>query len=108
MHYMTDMSERLRRARKAAGFKTMQDACEAHNLRYPTYAGHENGWREFPGEAAKYAHLFKVDLIWLMTGRGNMKPKSDKDPVLDLFESIPPERQGEAINFLAYLAGRKQ
>jgi hypothetical protein len=108
MHIMSDMSERLRQARKQAGYRTMRLAADALGLHYPTYAGHENGWREFPHEAARYAFLFKVNLVWLMTGRG--KPKSapsDKDPILELYERIPPDKQGQAVDYLTFLADQK-
>lgn len=107
MHFMSDPSERLRQARKLAGFKTMREAAEAHGLDYPTYAGHENGHRGFSHQAVRYATLFRVNLIWLMTGRGSPKSKSPNNPIADLIEAIPPEKQAQAIEYLSFLATLK-
>ena len=107
MHRMDDMSQRLRKARKLAGYKTMRAATEAHGLHYPTYAGHENGHRKFPHDAAYYADLFHVSLVWLMTGRGQMKVRGGQHPIVDLFEAIPLDKQGQAIEYLEFLGRNK-
>lgn len=50
---------------------------------YATYAGHENGSKAgFRNDDAQvYARRFKVDLTWLLTGRGAMEPKG-KAPIV--------------------------
>lgn len=69
---MDGIAERLREARKAAGFKRAVDAATSLGVQYQTYAGHENGNRGFDSEAAaKYARRFKVSLDWLLTGKGD-------------------------------------
>jgi hypothetical protein len=108
MHFMDDPSERLRKARRMAGYKTMRQAAEAHGLDYPTYAGHENGHRGFSHVAPRYAQLFKVNLIWLMTGRGNPKTKPGHDPVVEMFQALPPDKQAQIIDFMTYLSARKE
>jgi len=42
----------------------------------PSYTHHENGTRGFSKTADRYARFFRVSLDWLMTGRGDMKPRS--------------------------------
>lgn len=43
------------------------------NIPEGTYLGHENGSRGFKGRAESYAQRFKVNLEWLLTGRGQAK-----------------------------------
>ena len=68
---MTEMHERLIWARKEAGYETAREAAEALGIREPTYMGHENGFRGFKASAEVYARKFKVNLEWLLTGRGS-------------------------------------
>ena len=51
--------------------KPPAEAAEALGIREPTYMGHENGFRGFKASAEVYARKFKVNLEWLLTGRGN-------------------------------------
>lgn len=70
---MSDLSERLTAARKAARFETAAEASRYLRVNYQTYAGHENGNSGFkPKTADLYARKFKVSLDWLLTGRGQM------------------------------------
>lgn len=61
--------ERLIEARKAAGFEYAQDAAAALGVKYPTYAAHENGSRQFTQSAALYAKRFKTTIDWLLLGK---------------------------------------
>ena len=73
---MTDKAQRLMQARRAAGFETVADAARYLGVKYPTYAGHENGASGFKSDTADlYARKFKVSLDWLLTGRGSMSGK---------------------------------
>jgi len=47
-----------------------------------TYTQHENGIRGFTRSAERYARLFKVDLDWLLTGRGDMRGKRPSIPLM--------------------------
>lgn len=90
---MEEMHERLIAARKAAGFKTAQEAAESLDVKYPTYAGHENGTTGLRLDvAAKYARKFKVSIDWLATGRGKgpraIPLDQPADWKLDLQEAI--------------------
>ena len=73
---MKDAATRLAMAREAAGFPEAADAARAMGIKYSTYAGHENGSRGFALNAERYARFFRVDLNWLLTGRGEMKDKA--------------------------------
>lgn len=76
MHFMKEMHERLTWARETSGLETAAAAAEALGVDYPTYAGHENGHRGFKRPSAvAYARKFRVDLQWLLTGRG--APRKD-------------------------------
>jgi transcriptional regulator with XRE-family HTH domain len=68
---MTDPNERLIQARKMAGFSTAQEAADSLGVKYPTYAGHENGTTGMRAPVAeKYAKKFRVSIDWLLTGKG--------------------------------------
>lgn len=70
---MTEVSERLIKARKTAGYETAADAARALGLRPSTYYSHENGSIGLRSHVAdKYARKFRVSLDWLLTGRGEM------------------------------------
>lgn len=101
---MSGKSDRLRQARELT-YESMVEAVGAMNgVVYSTYAGHENGSREYSDvEAVQYARLFRVNLIWLLTGQGEPRPKGGNHPIVDLFEAIAPDRQPQAIEFLEYL-----
>jgi len=61
------MADRLKQARKMAGFKTAQDAADAFGWQAGAYRHHENGTRSFDVDAAKrYGRAFKVNPGWLL------------------------------------------
>ena len=66
------MNERLRVARKKAGFETARLAAAALGVPESTYIGHENGNRGFPAKkASRYARMFKTTEEWLLYGKGD-------------------------------------
>jgi phage repressor protein C with HTH and peptisase S24 domain len=65
-----EIGSRLALARQAAGFDSAADAAAALNVKYPTYAGHENGTRGLRRNIEKYARRFNVSMDWLLTGKG--------------------------------------
>lgn len=72
-----DLSERLQKARIAAGYNSVREAAAAVGVNYQTYAGHENGSSGFRADkGALYARRFKVNFEWLMSGRGPMLPNN--------------------------------
>lgn len=76
---MEHEGDRLKAARIAAGFVTAADAARAMGLPESTYVGHENGSRGFARLAKRYASRFAVNLEWLMSGKGEMRPKSARE-----------------------------
>lgn len=79
---MDSLSDRLKKARKAAGFATPTDAARAMSMPPPTYLGHENGTTGLRRTAAiKYAKKFGVSIDWLLTGSG-ISGRAAKVPVI--------------------------
>jgi transcriptional regulator with XRE-family HTH domain len=72
---ITTLAKRLKRAREAAGYATATEAARRQGWNENTYRSTENGTRP-PGRGAavEYARAFNVNLDWLLTGRGSMKP----------------------------------
>ena len=72
---MTEPHLRLQAARKRAGYDTAQAAAEAFGWRPVTYRKHESGDRGLRMDVARrYARAFRVDLGWLLTGKGDSEP----------------------------------
>ena len=95
------LHERLREARKAAGFSTAKEAAEAFGWNKNTVTSNENGNRTFSRESAeRYARAYRVDLGWLLTGKGSMKANPANDPesaeVFEIYKAIPNKREREA------------
>lgn len=80
--YMTEMHERLAKARRDAGYDTPTEAARARGWNEVTYRAHENGERGLrPDAATKYARAFKVSAGWLLTGELAMRGK-DQVPII--------------------------
>lgn len=95
------MNQRLKWARLNDGrYLQAQDAADAMGIKKTTYWGHENGHRGFPrNPAAQYARFYKVDLNWLVTGKGDPRLGSLGKRVDQLGE--PHQREVETfIDFL--------
>lgn len=62
------MAERLREARRRAGYDSVSAAADAFDsIKTPTLTSHENGTREFDVEAAiRYGKAFRVGPAWLL------------------------------------------
>lgn len=66
---MMTRGQRLRKARKEAGYESMTDAVAALCMNYATYAGHETDKRDYgPDDAKRYARLYNVKAGWLLIG----------------------------------------
>jgi len=76
-HRNKKIGERLKKARKEAGFASATDAALALGVKYPTYASHENGLRGVVRSLDLYSRRYKVSLDWLLTGKGNMRAKGE-------------------------------
>ena len=66
------MSNRLAQAR-AQFFTSARSAAIALGIPPYTYVQYENGTRGFTRNAERFAKFFRVDLNWLITGRGEMR-----------------------------------
>ena len=67
--------ERLKIARREAGFGSARSAAIAMDISVYTYSGHENGNRSISQAFAnRYAHRFGVRAAWLMFGDGSPHP----------------------------------
>lgn len=60
--------ERLKDARKAAGFETAEAFAHAVNVKPVTYRAHEQGTRGFSKYASKYARRLRTTAAWLISG----------------------------------------
>lgn len=95
------MHDRLRAARKAAGYGTAKEAAEAFGWNKNTVTSNENGNRTFSRESAqRYAAAYRVDLGWLLTGKGDMKQSASDDPqsaeVINIWSRIKDRDEREA------------
>lgn len=62
---------RLRQARIARGFDTIEAACSRFGFKQSSYTQHENGTRGLRMKTAQqYASAYKVTASWLLTGEG--------------------------------------
>lgn len=89
---MPTPNERLRKARTAAGYKSISAACRAHGWHRSTYGAHENGQNDYtPEQAEVYAKAYKVKPDWLLFGdRGEPPPESPgiDDQLLKLDDEV--------------------
>ncbi|MEH3109001.1 MAG: hypothetical protein PGN22_02720 [Agrobacterium cavarae] len=67
-------ADRLRKARKAAGFRSASEAARSLGVSPSTYIHHENGTRDFDESAANlYSRRYHVAVAWLLLGDGEMQ-----------------------------------
>lgn len=111
MHDMSDddddMPGRLKTARKLAQYETPTDAAKVVKARLgiaeSTYLGHENGGRGFRHLVVKYAALFQVDPLWLLTGTGNPRGRSIMDKII----ALDPVDRKDVERYIDYVASKK-
>jgi hypothetical protein len=64
-----EIATRLQQAREAAGFKSVEDFCQAHELSLKDYPRHEAGTMILrASQAIRYCELLHISLHWLMLG----------------------------------------
>jgi phage repressor protein C with HTH and peptisase S24 domain len=80
---MKEPHQRLQKAR-AQFFDSASAAAEALNIANATYTQHENGKRGFKLHAERYARFFRVNLEWLLTGRGSMRGYQPAIPIMGI------------------------
>ena len=85
-------------------------AAEAVGVKYPTYAGHENGSSGFRADKGSvYARRFKVRFEWLMRGVGPMVDKlTEHRELVEIYDSLPPELRATYVDVLRKLAAPYQ
>lgn len=89
---------RLKTAREALGI-SVADAAKSMGMKYPTYAGHENGTTPFTRDSAeRYAKKFKVSLDWLLTGKG--KGPGEVDETFERLQELWPYLDNQARQLL--------
>lgn len=104
MHFMAtnapdlEMAKRLVRARESAGYASAAAAARGMGVPEPTYSGHENGSRGFLPSVQRYARFFRINWVWLQTGKGTMRGTEE-----DVFAGLDAEREAEARRFIDYL-----
>lgn len=93
---MKNAEDRLRWARKRAGYDSAREAAEALGIPTPTYHGHENGGRKFADMAEKYARKFRVPVAWLMYGAGpapDNAPPPEPEPLPEIYSDMVAIRE---------------
>lgn len=101
---MKQAHERLRQARKLAGYGSAAEAAEALGVPYGTYSGHENGSRGFSDEAERYSRFFRVRIEWLMLNRGEARAASSIDSRL---AALAPDDQRIILEQIEFLEARR-
>jgi len=67
------MCDRLKRARRAAGFRSATAAIERFGWKASTYRAHENGQNNFSADHSRlYAQAFGVSASWLLLGEADV------------------------------------
>lgn len=102
--FMSEMRERLKRARIAAGFQDATEAAGALGIPAATYLAHEGGTRGFYRSVERYATFFGVNSAWLLAEQGPMK--REPHPLIEKFEKIAPEARPAVLDFLDYMAAK--
>ncbi|WP_238314984.1 XRE family transcriptional regulator [Methylobacterium organophilum] len=96
------MGERLRGARKMAGFKSAMAAANRFGWPPSTYAAHENGQNQYDTDAAaKYAAAFKTTAAYLLTGESSKKEAPQTQDRLVKIVGIVGAGSSEGIEFLS-------
>ena len=102
---MGDSNDRLKAARKRAGFESARYAAMRYGWTVSTYASHENGQTPVPQKAAEtYAPKFRTTAAWILTGDGPATARNIA-PVMGMvgaggdispeYEQVPPEGLSE-------------
>lgn len=87
---LVTQADRLRWARKHAGFETASAFARLHGLEEPAYRHHENGSRRLrPEVAKKYADLLKISSNWLFWGTGQPRDDVELSPSLSMVVHAP-------------------
>lgn len=92
------MAARLREARRLhIPDREVRSRLEGRGLVYSTYMCHEGGSRDFSKHAPRYAFMWKVNVLWLMTGKGPRESEEAKaeDPDFQEFQDFKAWRSAK-------------
>lgn len=92
----TNPSDRLREARKAAGFASAAEAARRIGISPITYTAHENGTRDYDRKTClSYARKFRVSAAWLMFGDdAATMPKQEIEDAISVVDFRPTAKPG--------------
>lgn len=93
------LGARLRQARELAGIKTAAEAAKLTKIHVQNVRDHEAGRRGADiDHLDTYASIYKVDYVWLATGRGqpNKAESADTAEVIEIWSHIPDETERKA------------
>jgi len=100
---MSNMSDRIRSARISAGFDTATEAAERLGMKPHAYRHYESGYRIPPtSRLAEMARAFRVDMEWLVSGKGG--PEDTSAEIVDIWERISDQDKPAALQVLKSLA----
>lgn len=104
---MGDSNERLREARKRAGYRSAAAAARRFGWTESTYASHENGQTPVPKEEAViYAKAFKVRGGASFIVYGDNPPNKGQEAktrLAELVEKMPPVLEDLAADYIEFL-----
>lgn len=93
---LTRIEGRLRWAREKAGFTSIRSAANFHHWPENTYKAREQGERGMKPEVVEeYAKAFSVSLEWMVTGKGDPKPKPP--PVVPVIGYVGADPSGRVL-----------
>lgn len=102
-----EYAARLRQARKAANFNSVQEAAEANGWSVHSYQSYEQGRRFGTIETVlEQAERFNVSPEWLMFGVGVGPGDEEGDDAQQLLAKLSPARRMEALTFLRFLTAQ--
>lgn len=86
---MTSLCDRLKLARKKAGYSKAAEAAHSMGIPTPTYYAHENGSRmpKMP-ELQRYAKKFKVSAEWLASGKQHGVSEASLSEAIELIFNV--------------------
>ena len=101
--FMSDIADRTRRARIAAGFDTASEAANRLSMKPHAYRHYESGYRTPPtSRLGEIARAFRVDMEWLVSGKG--EPEDTSAEIVDIWDRISEHDKPAALQVLKSLA----
>ncbi|EGE15019.1 helix-turn-helix domain-containing protein, partial [Moraxella catarrhalis] len=100
-----ELKNRLKHARKAKGLTQKQVTEQIKGLSQSAYSQLESGKSKSTTRAVELAHLFGVDVHWLISGEGEMTKNNDKlTPITEWDDSTPLDDDEVGIPFYKDIA----